>query len=221
MTALTLRFAFPGKNTNFAIYSGSFNLGEYAGWFVSGKNPRTTTMRITLYKTFQEAEEKHGPEARRVYSSKSNTSTITFFSLVGSVKKFLGVERNKDAKFSGVHVPVHEIERTDTSVTLDLDLTGEEIFGKIKKSIWRRVTPSVRVAKPANNTVASTSKSAVDKVSSTQRSVDISRVEATAQKVSSITLTGSSTLKEIKRLGFNLMLTDSANKPFVIEITEE
>lgn len=211
MAKETVRFAFCKGHTSFNIYSGSIKLNDWAACFIHETNVSTKVIRVTVYKSAEVAREKHGADVRKLYVTK-HPNTITKI-IAAATRRYMGVERNKAAKFNGVEVPAHIIERTDEWMTFDVDLTGETVSSLIKNAI----RPVNNGKKPAEKVV----KKPTPKAESRQvvlAQVQVPQVKAQVQKIARLVLPEGLTLGDLKRMNFTITVADGENNPFVVDI---
>lgn len=203
---------FPKGHTSFTIYGGSIKIRDYRGAFIHTDSVNAKSLRVTFYDTIEEARNRHGDEARKM--SESTTHSATYRNLQAPTRKYMGFMRRQDYHFGQQEVPAYIIEQTETSVTIDIDLTGEAISKMIKAA--KRPEPSKAKTVPFNK-VKPTSKSSAGVVEKAVTRTEQSNVKVAVQRVGAITLSGDLTLRDLKRMGFKIMVTDPAETPFVID----
>ena len=212
MSAETLGIGFPKGHTSFTLYSGSFELRDYQGAYFHSDKCSAKGLRITLYTTHAEAVERHGKEARRLTSNRSAAGGVNrlYKNIQAPTQKFFGFIRNVEYNFSKKIIPIYINGRTDTSVTFDVDLTGELVADLIKTSRKGKTM--------AKTTVKETSAITNDTNASKKRAVAMSVVQPTVRRAALLTLASSLTLGDLKRMGLKIKISDSADQVFDLEI---
>lgn len=216
MAEETVKVSFPRGHHAMNIYSGSFSIREYEGAYVHETNVTPKSIRVTFYKTLEEAKRRHGVDARKTYMTvagrEMSQDELPFRSLQLPTNRFLGFLRKKDSNFRGIACPVYVIERTDTSVTLDVDLTGENISSLIKAAKTPETQRSVAPSKVAK----ATSKSVARKEEAPAQAKPAVANGLLVRSSAAITLSSELTIGDLKRMGFEITLKDSADQPFIL-----
>ncbi|MNK57777.1 hypothetical protein D3C87_768410 [compost metagenome] len=216
MAKETVRFAFTKGHTSFNIYSGSIRLNDWDACFIHETNVSTKVIRVTLYKSAEIAKEKHGKDARKLYVT-HHPNSITKI-IAAATRRYMGVERNKMAKFNGIEVPVYVVEQNDNLITFDVDLSGETVASLIKNAIRPISNGKKQSEKPVTKPVKEKQpKVPVETRVALARVVEPPAVKAQVHKIGHLTLPANLTLADLKRMNFTITIADSDNNPFIVE----
>ncbi len=213
MAKETVRFAFCKGHTSFNIYSGSIKLNDWSACYIHEANVSTKVIRVTVYKTAELAHEKHGDDARKLYVTKHPNSITKI--IAAATRRYMGIERNKAAKFNGIEVPAHIIEQKDDWMTFDVDLTGETVASLIKNAIRPTSNGKKQAEKAVKKPVEKPAKTTTRQVALAQ--VDVQQVKAQVQKIARLVLPEGLTLGDLKRMNFTITVADGENNPFVVD----
>lgn len=215
MTATpTLKFAFPRGHTSFSVYSGSVDLSAYDWAHIHEQDTKGNSLRVTLFKDRAEAEQKFGDDVRNLYATHGTgdppEGKKVYKTLTGPTKRFLGFERDKNYLFGRVYVPVHKIDESPSAVTYDIDLTDQTVKALIRNGVRRAASkPQVKqMAKQVperNNAVVPA------------KTTTAPQVVSKPVKVNSITLPPGTTIADLKKLNFQVMIVDANDTPFAVE----
>lgn len=222
----SVKLAFPKGKSSFSIYSAKLDLAPFEYAHIHPNDKPGKLIRITLYKTLEEAKKWHGKAVRKLYMTEppsTNGVTRQYRTLSGPTREILGFDREKDFKFRGVEVPAILLKEGETFTTIDVDITGKNIADLLKmgrRSATATKEPAAaKVAKevPMDKVESAASKSVTETkevpAKSTTRPVDPTQ----ARKLNQLSLPASATLDDLKRMGFKVMVMDSDDNPFMIE----
>jgi len=219
MATETVYIGFPKGHTSFTLYGGTIPVREYKGAYIDPSNPSMKNLRVTLYRTHEAAIAKHGDEARKMNTTVNRNDPVKAYrNLQAPTRKFMNFVRNTNYSFSSQEVPAYVIEKGEDWITFDVDLTGEAISKMIKASARPGQSKLVNIDRvKATKASTGTSKSSNDSSKRTPAKLEQASASASVQRIGALTLSGNLTLSDLKRMGFKIMLTDSADTPFQID----